>query len=405
MQAAGIAMNFEDHWDIETDLGFLISLDAPKEAGPLQIGEHIPSHETKLKQSKSGNPFEIRKRQELRSLQRQVQRLEDELEQATLTTSALAKPSPWKTLARQQKSQARKMRQENKHLKDAVCSNKKLISKLTSLVAKRPRVERALTSDWGVYKLEAQSNLRQARIHSIADRQYDCKDTEFILAGLIDNPENFHRIHPVVNAMDQTTVKFEVARQVTLPAPFYVVGQALWKAYSCEKTQTCAPSAQVIHERVDDHTVYERFTESRHGFTSYANTIRKYYVKDHEHLIVLRSVLEDALTPEMIHGVVVNESAWHSVVPLEGGKCRLSFLLHFVLDTTVGSQRPNHEAIDAVAAAMRKVHGQDSLVETVPGYDPPIDQLLYLKETIKETVNFAVRCFNQDDAEVITNSC
>ncbi|CAK4930362.1 unnamed protein product [Aphanomyces euteiches] len=158
------------------------------------------------------------------------------------------------------------MRQENKHLKDAVCSNKKLISKLTSLVAKRPRVERALTSDWGVYKLEAQSNLRQARIHSIADRQYDCKDTEFILAGLIDNPENFHRIHPVVNAMDQTTVKFEVARQVTLPAPFYVVGQALWKAYSCEKTQTCAPSAQVIHERVDDHTVYERFTESRHGF-------------------------------------------------------------------------------------------------------------------------------------------
>ncbi|CAK4696134.1 unnamed protein product [Aphanomyces euteiches] len=216
MQAAGIAMNFEDHWDIETDLGFLISLDAPKEAGPLQIGEHIPSHETKLKQSKSGNPFEIRKRQELRSLQRQVQRLEDELEQATLTTSALAKPSPWKTLARQQKSQVRKMRQENKHLKDAVCSNKKLISKLTSLVAKRPRVE------------------------------YDCKDTEFILAGLIDNPENFHRIHPVVNAMDQTTVKFEVARQVTLPAPFYVVGQALWKAYSCEKTQTCAPSAQVV---------------------------------------------------------------------------------------------------------------------------------------------------------------
>ncbi|CAK4584021.1 unnamed protein product, partial [Aphanomyces euteiches] len=72
-----------------------------------------------------------------------------------------------------------------------------------------------------------------------------------------------------------------------------------------------------IHERLDANTVYERFTETHQGITVHANTVRKVYVTDEEHVVVVRSVLEDELSPQLSTGVLEEQSAWFGLENLE----------------------------------------------------------------------------------------
>ncbi|KAH9067129.1 hypothetical protein Ae201684P_021296 [Aphanomyces euteiches] len=138
---------------------------------------------------------------------------------------------------------------------------------------------------------------------------------EYINAGLIDETRDLFRLRGFQCTMTS---------QAMIPVPCAVVSKALWQMYSGNKFEFMSDTSQVIHERLDANTVYERFTETHQGITVHANTVRKVYVTDEEHVVVVRSVLEDELSPQLSTGVLEEQSAWITIVRLDEATCRVT---------------------------------------------------------------------------------
>ncbi|KAG9407432.1 hypothetical protein AC1031_002154 [Aphanomyces cochlioides] len=257
--------------------------------------------------SKSKEAFSTRLRRTIADLKWQIQRLEDQLDDAKLAAALLHAENKWERLARRQRNEVRKAMLLRQNLLDAVHENKAFIEKLMLFMHKKPRIHDSLTVKWCAPKLVSKESSRHAAIHAIAGYQLSLKDNHYITADLVDQGNNFVRIRPQVN---NGIIMHHIANTVVIPAPCSIVSQALWKAYSGEKSPKWSSSTHVAIEQLDESTVYERFRETREGVTTYANTVRKYFRSDTEHSIVIRSVLEDELVPEMAGGAVENESVW-----------------------------------------------------------------------------------------------
>ncbi|CAK4425060.1 unnamed protein product [Aphanomyces euteiches] len=254
----------------------------------------------------------------------------------------------------------------------------------------------ASSEDWRMYKRVAHESMRYAAIHAIADRQYIRKNATFINAGLFGLEENVFRMGPLASPTS-LDVQFEFVNRV----------------FNGEKTPPASALAHVVLEKLDDFTVYERFQETRDGVTSHANIVRKYFVDDHEHVIVWRSMLEDALTPQMINGAVEDESGWIVLECIDESHCWFTMVLHpriqasAIRSTTpevihaitssiqqihIGDScsRSDHDEAAAVAAAKKKKGCKPDLMR---GFDPFQDRGMQFKRTLETTVNAAVHAF------------
>ncbi|KAF0684281.1 Aste57867_23745 [Aphanomyces stellatus] len=361
----------EGSWDIVRDLHFLIAsddqlqgelahvcdlLNAPEE------GDATPSDKTSEEgdTSSDGTPkaakkpaaatrgkrktcgtttvrFETRQKEEIMQLQAQVMQLKAQLEERQLNAGkATQGVSAWEKAARHELTEKNKSLRENEQLRDAMHEQATFIEHMQSIFAKKPRL--AALSDttseaWQEYKLAAQSSLREAAIHAIADRQYARQQNAFINAGLFERRENLFHAGP--RTLPDKSIVLEFIYHMTLPAPYDVVGGACWQVYNGKRPPTLAPGANSEFETLDNRTVYNKYWEPSvlsldgEGYNmNISNTIHKLYVEDDRHVIVWRAVLEDALMPSMMTGNVGNEWGWIAIAPHpdDATQCQLSIL-------------------------------------------------------------------------------
>ncbi|KAG9407443.1 hypothetical protein AC1031_002164 [Aphanomyces cochlioides] len=121
------------------------------------------------------------------------------------------------------------------------------MDKFVALVRKKPRVKHDL-----VHELVAEPKQRRVAIHAIADRQRNCKQSKFILAGLVTQTQNLLRVQTLLHP---NAVKYEIVNQVQLSASHNVAGRALWRALTSNWMAHRSSLAQVVLEKVDKHTV------------------------------------------------------------------------------------------------------------------------------------------------------
>ncbi|RHY25517.1 hypothetical protein DYB32_008263 [Aphanomyces invadans] len=358
--AGGTSSSMDDvSWDIEGDLQFLFATDVELQTDLATVCDLLGKAETDSSESSTTvkrkrkpsmaptgarNPHQSRQRQELETLQRQVEELKAKLEVVKLQAAFKREMTPAEALARLRQTDATMALKENKRLREALDAQNSFIGKLRACLRKKPRHELLTQDDWRVFKLAAQKSLREAAVFAIADRQLRRKDSAFINAGLLDctDPKYHSR---TIKTRNEHAVTLEVVMNFELAAPRDVISAAVWD----------------IQERFDQYTLYEQFTEVASGVTTHSNLVRKFYCDDGlEHVILWRSVLDDALVPEMADGTVEDECGWIVITPVDTKSCRLTLLLHAVFDpTTLPPQvlkQVDNLTVEAITAAIDKLN-------------------------------------------------
>ncbi|KAH9127899.1 hypothetical protein LEN26_001750 [Aphanomyces euteiches] len=415
-------MNCEGRWDIELDLSFLLPCDADSNdlamteacnvistAGEPSMEDVKPQKRKRNKSSapRGRKPYEAHRRQEIFDLQHQVWILENQLAQTKANALCHKNMTQWERLARTQLIQMHKVCLENQSLRHAVDLNRSFISKTTAQLSKRPN--NSLATDWSLYKLGAPLTSRHAAIHAIADREYDIKDTAFINAGMFDDTKNIFRLRGEVSSVG--SVKCTITAHANIPAPCAVVSQALWEVYNGKNVNYKSTGTRVIHERLDANTVYERLSHSFRGITVNANSVRKLYKFDHEHVIVVRSVLEDALATELPNGYVEVQSSWMSIVPLGDNECQLSLLRKLSFESNPSNAKkkaapcppPRNVHVDEViteGGLFASSQPLDSILQGYPGSESYLNRSEDIKTAMRETVGAALLKFHQNQSRV-----
>ncbi|KAH9067208.1 hypothetical protein Ae201684P_021372 [Aphanomyces euteiches] len=283
------------------------------------------------------------------------------------------------------------------------------------LLSKKPRVNPALVFDWHGNRLTTQEDRRYAALHAIALRQYNRKDTEFIIKGLIDSVDNIHRIQPL---MSQSSVGLDVAVHMTLPVPWEIVSRAVWQLYNGETQLHTTPSTQVALERLDKHTVYEHCTESQNGEICHANSIRKLFSTNREHVIVLRSVLDDELSPRASKAAVEDLSLWLCTKPLDDSSCHFTFVVRFVVDTQSCLEGVSPKVLERVKTSFSRAKMEMALpaggvfiapqqipqvLRAIPGYISLVDRSNRNRLALQTTLKALVRNYRKQPANALTN--
>ncbi|KAF0692084.1 Aste57867_16775 [Aphanomyces stellatus] len=368
-------------WDVARDLPFLIASDTDLQTELTQLCDVISESTTTVEDAASTkrrrgpstapsgarNQHQTRVRREILDLRHQVDKLVEELEETKEKSQTYSLASPWQTMAKLQETYATKAWRENRRLRDAVDEQRSFIDKMATLMRKKPRRDDdnfVNEAAWRDLKLAAHQSIREAGIHAIADRQYRQKDIVLMDAGLVGLQESYFRaaaVHPPTNP---AAVVLEIVNHVKMAAPCAVIGQAAWQVFCGDTPPKLGVRATVTIERLDASTLYERFTDtSVDGLTSHANTVRKVYVEEDDgtHVIVWRSVLEDALVPHMAKGAVEDESGWIVVTPVDDRSCWRSFIMHMRIDPSTfpsGSASlgtTDNDAIQAIAASFNSL--------------------------------------------------
>ncbi|CAK4684046.1 unnamed protein product [Aphanomyces euteiches] len=251
--------------------------------------------------------FYLRQRDEIQTLRQEIEHLTATLNAhggSRTTSSAI---QVWKQIAKTERAGKHKVLEENKHLRDAVCQIGTFIEQMQRVFRKKPRLGTHIdiySEEWKVYKLAAQTSLREAAIHAIADRQYHRMQSAMVKAGVIDLDNFLFQ----VKAYPQSDASYllEIIHHVDVDAPFRLVGAEAWNVFEGDLPLDLPEGATESYTHVDPYTVYCTFQQERHGLAWHSNMIRKYYVEPDREVIVSRTVLEDATVPHMTKGAVEN---------------------------------------------------------------------------------------------------
>ncbi|CAK4672756.1 unnamed protein product [Aphanomyces euteiches] len=122
-------------------------------------------------------------------------------------------------------------------------------------------------------------------------------------------------------------------------------------------------------EMLEPCTVYEMLEEKAYdGVICHSNLIRKSYEEGDRHVILSRTVLRDALAPQMVQGDVEDESTWIVVESDEENphQCFFTFLYHSQTDLSeISRPKPSNKENFITKVAMLKAQGQEfQLVST-----------------------------------------
>ncbi|KAH9123217.1 hypothetical protein LEN26_008125 [Aphanomyces euteiches] len=109
-------------------------------------------------------------------------------------------------------------------------------------------------------------------------------------------------------------------------------------------------------ERVDPFTVYARLETPPlppSGASGHSNMIRKYYVEPERHVIVSRTVVEDAAVPHMTFGAVEDRCVWYEKASWNHIQL---FFLHVLWTPDDADSRANGDDTSAaIVTLMRQV--------------------------------------------------
>ncbi|OQR91751.1 hypothetical protein ACHHYP_04403 [Achlya hypogyna] len=274
--------------------------------------------------------FQYRQRQEILQLRADVQALQARLRELQQAPQELV--GGWATIAQQEMLAKLQALQENNHLRDQVASHMTFIESMsTFLRRKKPALEgteRSPVADWTSYKLAAQQSLRVAAIHAIADRQYGRQQTAFINAGIFDVPAaDVFRTNLSIPADKSLLAELVMHRKY--PAPFRVVANAFWCVVNGDAAPTIPDHAVRTIEKIDADTIYQTYrAQATDGTPVHLNLIYKQYDEPMRRIYVWRSVVEDALMPNMLSGALGIQWGWVVVQqsPTDPAACDFSFL-------------------------------------------------------------------------------
>ncbi|KAG9407450.1 hypothetical protein AC1031_002169 [Aphanomyces cochlioides] len=312
----------ETLWDIQADLHFLLE-DSQDIIEDLDVvwdvvtttEDESPEEAKEVPRSSPRNKrksHEARLRDNKAHLLEEIQVLQGVLSAAKHKTLQHHSTTRWEKLARRLRSQLQKALHDRQNLQEAIHANKVFISKMTTLVRKKPKVHRALSLHTSGSILPAEPTLRRAAIQAMGDNLFSLKDVTFVVAGVLDQMDNSVRVRHVFD-LSQRTLTHEITSNMTLPAPSHVVGKAMWQVYNGEQKSSVPATAQVVHERLDDDTVYERFKYNRDGVICHANSVMKHFVDGEMHTVVARSVPDDELLGEKASNPMENHKCWYAV--------------------------------------------------------------------------------------------
>ncbi|CAK4173123.1 unnamed protein product [Aphanomyces euteiches] len=379
MEAAAID---EAPWDIQADLSFLFDSSNITVAG--DVSTKVKSGSVDAVQSKlqpRGNPSEARQRAKRMELLREIEILTKQLADIKRKTCITEDMTRWKNVARRLRCESQKAVKDRRSLLEAIHANELFIAKMTALARKKPSVQPALVFHANVDELPADPRPRKVALHAIADHQHSRKDMEFIKAGLVDQVENILQVHHSAN-LSERTLKHEYASNMTLAAPYEVVGRALWQAFRGGQASSMPRTAQVAYEKLDSHTLYERFRDSRHGVKYLSNLVLKYFVDMREHVLVFCSMPRDERVSEATNFPLEKQAAWVSVEPL--------------LDEMLTSDETCHLQAALPEGGLYDVPLHfPRCVQEMPGYDMFAEHSTHMKKALLDSVNAAVRDFHR----------
>ncbi|KAG9407491.1 hypothetical protein AC1031_002208 [Aphanomyces cochlioides] len=287
---------------LQSDLEYVRNiLDSPRDASKSTHGQSMWTVISRPSLSHAD-----KRKEEIAELRRQVDILKARLLEAQQNATGKPNMSLWERAARNQIYAYSTAIQENQRLRANISENSIFIEDLESTLRKRPRLLLDVhAEEWKAYKLAAQASLRVAAIHAIADRHYSQLEAAFIRAGVFQCCDEIIRDEHVLQS-DGWRMP-ERVYNVTLAAPFRLVGAAVWRVFSGEHPIPLPEGAEETLEKIDPFTVYQIFRNANETNTAYINLIYKYYVEVDSEVIVWRSVLEDELVPQMKKGRVHNK--------------------------------------------------------------------------------------------------
>ncbi|KAF0684280.1 Aste57867_23744 [Aphanomyces stellatus] len=384
MEAAGTSTTAGDELDVWGDLRFLLATDTmlnedlayvcdlldvkdtmPSESdsnGSVADESPAPAEATRAPKRKAKNDpprtdlknaFEARQKHELYSLRQQVVQLKSELE----VRQALATPreqSAWEVAAREELAGKVKSLQENERLREAVSDQATFIERTQALlVRKKPRVEELVSPDdeWQNLKLAAQQSLRVAAIHAIADRQRRRMQNVFIQSGVFNHDDDVFRSRLLPMGHDRLVM--ELVEHTILPAPFDVIGHAVWQVFNGERSPKVPPTATQTLETIDANTTFTIYEEATpQGPIAYSNMLNKQYAETDRHVVVWRTVREDARMPHMADGRVNDEAGWCTVQRLGENQCRVTIVVQVFIDPSIQRFTTEDVSVDFLSTLM-----------------------------------------------------
>ncbi|CAK4855352.1 unnamed protein product [Aphanomyces euteiches] len=322
----------------------------------------VPPNPIKL--TKDPRRFEVRQREEIFHLRHQVEMLKMQLN--SHGKHELATPSKWERLAMIESVEKDKVLRENERLREQVFRQATFIEQMEKFCRKRPRLQSndIQSEEWQSYRLVAQKSLRVAAIHAIADRQLHRMQSTFIKTGIFDTSKYVLRINFVPQPGGSGLVEF--VNNIVLAAPFDTIGAIAWGIQGNETPVELPEGVSQEMEIIDEKTIYIVNKDARNR--SFSNTIRKRYVEPYRHVIVQRTVQEDALMPQMNRGAVENKSSWMEITPLpeDATKSRMAFVMYLEIGELPDKNDPAMKLMESIIERFTIDHKP-----LLPGTFPP----------------------------------
>ncbi|OQR97496.1 hypothetical protein THRCLA_06929 [Thraustotheca clavata] len=276
------------------------------------------------------NRFQYRQREEILRLREDVQVLQARLKE--LHETASSKGEGWAAAAREELMAKTRAMQENATLKEQVSAQMTFIESMSSFLHKKPALKAIntsenLTAEWTQYKLAAQNKLRIAAIHAIADRQYARQQTAFINAGVFEIPLT-DTFKTSMSLPPDGSLLVELAMHRKYNAPFRVVANAFWHVVNGDAAPVIPEQATRTIEKIDKDTIYQTYRDCVDGIPVHLNLIYKQYDEPNRRVYSWRSVVEDALMPNMLSGALGIQWGWVVVQPCPSNDrtCEFTFL-------------------------------------------------------------------------------
>ncbi|KAG9407508.1 hypothetical protein AC1031_002223 [Aphanomyces cochlioides] len=286
------------------------------------------------KQKKPRTTFEVRQREELQRFRAEVDTLKDKLR--SLETASNCEETLYfrKRMANEEKLVKNKALHENEALREAVDQKATFIDQMKRVFLKKPILMHhhdVHSAEWQSYRLAATKSLRQAAIHAIAHRQFSRTNHVFLRAGLLDRTEDFTKAE--LRLGENGSVLYQLATHVTVPAPCDTITTTMWGVMGGSQAECLPLGVTETFELIDESTVYSRIADIRDpAKTWHSNLIRKLYREPDRYIFIVRTVLDDALVPQMSADGVENKSVWGQVAPLDETSCRISLLIQIGLN-------------------------------------------------------------------------
>ncbi|OQR89377.1 hypothetical protein ACHHYP_06324 [Achlya hypogyna] len=334
-------------------------------------------------QPKKINVSRKRQRDELEYLRTKVVDMEATLQslQAAQALEPKAPESTWRTMARQMRSEKEAAEAERAQLTRELSEQIEFGKMLQSLIKKRPKlaVLPHLPSDqWKLSRLVADPALRREAVSQIMQTQYEALPGALIESNLVDQEADCLRFAPyLAKHFDDQLITTATLCQ-TIDHDYNLVARMMWLLL----TAGCSLEPSKFHrlETFEEDTIYIANEGRWELLISQTRLLMKRYREANRVVIVMRTILEDELTPHDPAALVTNKSAWFILEPVDS-RTRVKFYQKTTLPMVQGEALLTHPKFSDVNSPYYRIGNitdaaMMSLREMITDFTEHLEKLL-----------------------------